>query len=61
MKEKKAIPLRIAPELHEELKAWAEQDLRSVNGQIESILRSAVEARKGVRSSGDRQDKRDTA
>jgi hypothetical protein len=61
MKEKKAIPLRIAPELYEELKAWAEQDLRSVNGQIESILRSAVETRKSHRSKAEKENRRDTA
>ena len=61
MKEKKAIPLRIAPELYEELKAWAEQDLRSVNGQIESILRSAVETRKGQRAKADKGSRRDSA
>lgn len=61
MKEKKAIPLRIAPELYQELKSWAEQDLRSVNGQIESILRSAVETRKGQRSKADKENRRDTA
>jgi hypothetical protein len=48
MSEKKAIPLRISPELHKEIKAWAEQDLRSVNSQIESILRDAVLKRKGA-------------
>jgi hypothetical protein len=61
MKDKKALPLRIAPELYEELKAWAEQDLRSVNGQIESILRSAVEIRKGQRAKADKENRRDTA
>jgi hypothetical protein len=61
MKEKKAIPLRIAPELYKELKAWAEQDLRSVNGQIESILRSAVETRKGQTAKADKENRRDSA
>jgi hypothetical protein len=46
MNEKKAIPLRISPELWRELKGWAEQDMRSLNGQIELILREAVRARK---------------
>lgn len=45
MTEKKAIPLRISPELYKEIKAWAEQDLRSVNSQIELILREAVQKR----------------
>ena len=47
MSEKKAIPLRISPEVYREVKAWAEQDLRSVNAQIELILRDAVQKRKG--------------
>jgi hypothetical protein len=46
MTEKKAIPLRISPELYAEIRAWAEQDLRSVNSQIELILRDAVAQRK---------------
>lgn len=46
MSEKKAIPLRIPLELWEELKGWAEQDLRSLNAQIELILRESVKARK---------------
>jgi hypothetical protein len=47
MSEKKAVPLRISPDLYVEIKAWAEQDLRSVNSQIELILRDAVQRRKG--------------
>jgi hypothetical protein len=47
MSEKKAVPLRISPELYQEIRAWAEQDLRSVNSQIEVILRDAVKKRKG--------------
>ena len=47
MNEKKAVPLRISPELYSKLKAWAEQDLRSVNSQIELILRDAVAKREG--------------
>ncbi len=46
MAEKKAIPLRISPDLYTEIRAWAEQDLRSVNSQIELILRDAVAQRK---------------
>ena len=34
--------LRISPELYEALEAWAQQEFRSVNGQIEYILRDAV-------------------
>ena len=49
MSQKKAIPLRIPAELWEELKGWAEQDLRSLNSQIEIILRDAVRERKSAR------------
>lgn len=46
MSDKKAIPLRISQELYVEIKALAEQDLRSVNAQIEVLLRDAVQRRK---------------
>ena len=51
MSERKAFPLRLSPELYEELRRWAEADLRSVNGQIEFLLRQAVARRR--RSGGD--------
>ena len=47
MKDRKSFPLRIDPRLFEDLQAWAEQDMRSVNGQIEFLLRQAVERRRG--------------
>lgn len=47
MKPRKSFPLRIAPELYEELEAWAQQEFRSVNGQIEFLLREAVARRRG--------------
>ena len=34
--------LRISPKLYEQLERWAQEELRSVNGQIEYILREAV-------------------
>jgi hypothetical protein len=51
MSERKAFPLRLSPELYEELRRWADADLRSVNGQIEFLLRQAVARRR--RSGGD--------
>lgn len=45
MKERKTFPLRISRELYEALEGWAQQELRSVNGQIEYLLRQAVLAR----------------
>jgi hypothetical protein len=46
---KKTFLLRIDPGLWAELESWAGAELRSVNGQIEWILRQAVEKRKGGR------------
>lgn len=47
MASKKSILLRISPELWETLARWAQDELRSVNGQIEFILREAVRRRTG--------------
>ncbi len=47
MAERKQFLLRIDPELWAELEAWAADELRSVNGQIEYILREAVRRRRG--------------
>jgi len=44
---RKSFALRIAPDLWEEIETWAHQDFRSVNGQIEFLLRDAVRRRKG--------------
>ena len=45
MKSRKSFLLRLNPALYEALESWAQQDLRSVNGQIEFILKQAVLAR----------------
>ena len=45
MKPRKSFLLRLDPALHEALEHWAEQDMRSVNGQIEFVLKQAVLAR----------------
>jgi len=47
MTKRKTFLLRLDPKLWEELDAWAGQELRSVNGQIEFLLREAVRRRKG--------------
>ena len=44
--ERKAFLLRIDPKLWAELEAWAADELRSVNGQIEYLLRQAVQKRR---------------
>jgi hypothetical protein len=46
MKPRKTFLLRIEPGLYAELEAWAQQELRSVNGQIEYLLKQAVHRRK---------------
>ena len=43
---KKQIPLRLSAKLYEELARWAEDDFRSVNGQIEYLLTECVRQRK---------------
>lgn len=45
-KAKKQIPLRLSASLYAELMQWAEDDFRSVNGQIEYLLTEAVKRRK---------------
>ena len=43
---KKQVPLRLSNTLWTEIAAWAEEDFRSINGQIEYILTEAVKKRK---------------
>ncbi len=46
MAAKKQIPLRLSEKLYDSLAAWAEDDFRSVNGQIEYLLTECVKQRK---------------
>ena len=43
---KKQIPLRLSSKLYDAIAAWAEDDFRSVNGQIEYLLSECVSVRK---------------
>ena len=52
MGSRKSFLLRISPELYQELEAWAQQEFRSVNSQIEYILKDAVR-RRGRNIAGD--------
>jgi hypothetical protein len=52
MAERKQFLLRIDPQLWAELEAWAADELRSVNGQIEYVLREATRRRRGTREKG---------
>ncbi len=42
MPERKAFLVRLDPALHEALQRWADADLRSLNAQIEFLLRRAL-------------------
>lgn len=43
---KKQVPLRLSTKLYEQIAAWAEDDFRSINGQIEYLLTQCVRQRK---------------
>ncbi|MBQ3830067.1 MAG: Arc family DNA-binding protein [Spirochaetales bacterium] len=43
---KKQIPLRLSESLFKELSRWAEDDFRSLNGQIEFLLTEAVRSKR---------------
>lgn len=47
MADRKAFLLRLPPELYEELRRWADDDVRSVNAQIEFLLRDALRKQRG--------------
>jgi hypothetical protein len=42
MAKKKSFLLRIDPEVYDQLQRWADDEFRSVNGQIEFLLRDAL-------------------
>jgi hypothetical protein len=50
---KKQVPLRLSEALWKELAAWAEDEFRSVNGQIEYLLTDCVRQRKKGRKTGE--------
>ncbi len=52
--ERKAFLLRLPPRLLAQLRGWAQQEMRSLNGQIEFLLREAVHKRKGKDNEGSR-------
>lgn len=53
-KAKKQMLLRLSPRLWEEIAAWAEEDFRSVNGQVEYLLSECVRQRKKGKGEGNR-------
>lgn len=42
MAEKKTILLRLSPQMWDDISKWAEDEFRSINGQIEYILHDAL-------------------
>lgn len=52
-KEKKQVLLRISPKLYADLAAWAEDEFRSVNGQMEYLLTECVRMRKKKKNASD--------
>ncbi len=50
MAEKKTILLRLSPKMWEEITKWAEDEFRSVNGQIEYLISEALQKRKKTQS-----------
>ncbi|MBQ3637423.1 MAG: Arc family DNA-binding protein [Clostridia bacterium] len=55
-KDKKQIPLRLSKSLYDELARWAEDDFRSLNGQIEYLLTEAVRKRRKPEKKEDKED-----
>ena len=53
MAARKQYLLRVDPDLWAEVEKWAADELRSVNAQVEYILRDAVRRRRGGRAAGD--------
>jgi hypothetical protein len=45
--DKKGFLLRLPPRLFEELRRWADQEMRSINGQLEWLVRDALQQRLG--------------
>ncbi|MFN7976417.1 MAG: hypothetical protein U0166_29470 [Acidobacteriota bacterium] len=61
MAERKPFLLRISPEVLDALQRWASDDLRSLNGQIEYVLRRALAEAgrlKGAADPGGKADRR---
>lgn len=44
---RKPVLLRLSPELHTELRRWADAEMRSLNAHVEYLLREAVLKRRG--------------
>lgn len=60
MAEKKAYPLRINAEVLAAVQRWADDELRSLNAQIEYVLRDALRNTGRLKSIGDKRDDNET-
>jgi hypothetical protein len=56
--EKKAYPLRISSDVVDAMQRWAEDELRSLNSQIEYVLREALRKAGRIRPGGTDSDKK---
>jgi hypothetical protein len=56
MESRKSFLLRIDPALWKDLERWAEEEFRSVNGQIEYLLKQAVRKNRRPRAEGSAED-----
>ena len=61
MAERKAFLLRLDPRVHDALQRWAADDLRSLNAQIEFLLRRALAERRRLRPNDDGEGRPDPA
>lgn len=57
MADKKAYPLRISSDVLDALQRWAEDELRSLNAQIEYVLREALRKNGRMKAGPDDEDK----
>ena len=58
MEDRKSFLLRINPDLWKEIEAWSQEDMRSVNAQIEFLLKQAVMKRKNAPTEGNERAKK---
>lgn len=59
MSDRKAFLLRVDPKLLEAVQRWADDDLRSLNAQIEFLLRRTLREAGRLKDGGDRSDSAD--
>lgn len=60
MAEKKSILLRLTPQMWEAISCWADDEFRSINGQIEYILYDALVKNKRLKASKSKEEEKDT-